>query len=725
MPQSFDEVGECVEAALRRVGRKVVLAVPLALGKPVPLIDEFWRRALRDPGLDLTIVTALTLRRPLPSGDLERRFAAPLVERVFGDYREPEYLAAQRSGALPSNVRVIEFYLEPGAALDVAAAQTHYLSSNYTHVARDLAARGVNVIAQLVARRNVDGQPRLSLGSNPDVTLDLLPRLEAARRAGREIVTIAAVHAQMPFMYGSAEVAADTFDFVLENPRYDATLFGPPNAPLSSVDHAIGLHASALLRDGGTLQIGIGELGDALCYALLLRHQQNQAWVQALRDVGTERSAAALVDAEGGREPFRTGLFGSTEMFVDQMLDLYRAGILRRCVYDSLPLSRLIATGHAGDRFDERILGDLPHVGIGPRLDAAQFEHLRHFGVFRQDCAWRDGRIVSPEGESIPADLADPKAVAGLAAHCLGRELRNGHVVHAGFFLGPRNFYAALREMPEGELRRFDMRGVGWINQLYGPDAELRVLQRRDARFVNTTMMVTMLGAAISDTLEDGRVVSGVGGQYNFVAMAHALPGARSVVCVRATRTKGGQVRSNLVWSYGNSTVPRHLRDLVVTEYGIADLRGRTDGECVAALLNVADSRFQAELLAQAKAARKLPADYAVPEAFRHNTPRQLERALASHRQAGLFSDYPFGTELTEEEIILTRALRHLRDATGSRWQRLCTIAAATFERDADEDRPALRRMGLERPVDRRGRLLRRLLVWALHRTRAGAGGPP
>ena len=54
---AFDDVGECVDAMLRRVGRRVVLAVPLGLGKPVALVDEFWRRALRDPGLDLTIVT--------------------------------------------------------------------------------------------------------------------------------------------------------------------------------------------------------------------------------------------------------------------------------------------------------------------------------------------------------------------------------------------------------------------------------------------------------------------------------------------------------------------------------------------------------------------------------------------------------------------------------------------------------------------------------------------
>jgi acyl-CoA hydrolase len=721
MPAAYDDVGECVEATLRRVGRRVVLAVPIGIGKPVPLVDEFWRRALRDPGLDLTIVTALTLRRPAAGSELERRYAGPLLERVFGDYREPEYVAALRAGRVPPNVRVIEFYLEPGAALDVEHSQQHYLSANYTHVARDIAARGVNVVAQLVARRVVGGEARYSLGSNPDVTLDLLPHLDAARRAGREVTVIASVHAQMPYLPGSAELPAEAFDAVLDDPRDDGMLFGPPNAPLSSVDHAIALHASALVRDGGTLQIGIGELGDALCYALLLRHQQNGAWAQALRDVGTERNAPGLVDAEGGREPFREGLFASTEMFVDQMLELYRAGILRRRVYDSLPLSRLVASGQATERFDARILGDLPHVGVGPRLDAAQFAHLRHFGVFRQDCEWQGGRIRSPEGEWIEADLADPRAVAALAASCLGRELRNGHVLHAGFFLGPRGFYAALREMPERELRQFDMRGVGRINQLYGPDAELRVLQRRDARFVNTTMMATLLGAAVSDTLEDGRVVSGVGGQYNFVAMAHALPGARSILCLRATRTKAGETRSNLVWSYGNATIPRHLRDLVVTEYGIADLRGRTDAECVAALLNVADSRFQPALLAAAKAARKLPADYQVPDVFRANLPGQLERALGSHRRAGLFTELPFGTDLTAEEVDLGRALRHLREATATPWGRIRTVAAASLERSRDEDLAALRRMGLDRPASRRERLLASLVAWALHRTRPAA----
>ncbi len=140
--------------------------------------------------------------------------------------------------------------------------------------------------------------------------------------------------------------------------------------------------------------------------------------------------------------------------------------------------------------------------------------------------------------------------------------------------------------------------------------------QRSHARFVNTTMMLTTLGAAVSDGLDDGRVVSGVGGQYNFVTMAHALPGARSVLCVRSTRRKDGKRSSNIVTSYGHITIPRHLRDIAITEYGIADLRGRTDAECVAAMLNIADSRFQEELLADAKRANKIDAGYRIPEEF-------------------------------------------------------------------------------------------------------------
>ena len=114
MPEILADVGSCVEAVLRRVGLRVVLALPLGIGKPNPLVNEFYRRALRDPKIDLTIITALSLLKPVARSALEARLVAPLVERIFGSYVEPDYARAVRHGSVPANVRVIEFYLAPG-----------------------------------------------------------------------------------------------------------------------------------------------------------------------------------------------------------------------------------------------------------------------------------------------------------------------------------------------------------------------------------------------------------------------------------------------------------------------------------------------------------------------------------------------------------------------------------------------------------------------------------
>lgn len=712
MPELFDDVGECVEATLRRVGKRIVLALPLALGKPVPYVNELCRRALRDPSIELQIFTALSLRKPVASSDLERRFLEPFVERVFGNFPELDYVEAVRNGTLPSNIRVIEFFFETGAYLHCEYAQQHYLSANYTHVARDVLARGVNVVAQMVARRAVDGRSEISLSCNPDVTLDLLPALQEKRRAGQEVLLVGEVNRHLPFMVGHAQVPADAFDLLVEHPRYDFDLFGPPNSSIGTADHMVGLHASALVRDGGTLQLGIGALGDAIVYSMQLRHQQNATWQQVLADVGASRRFASEIAAIGGSGIFEHGLYACTEMFVDGFLDLYRSGILKRRVYPHLLVQRLLNAGRMSETLNAAVLDELIAAGLPALINAGEFARLQAVGVFDAACVHDGHRIRTPQGDWLPADLSDPRVRATVAAQCLGRRLERGVLLHGGFFLGPRGFYAALRDLPETERVQFDMRGVGFINQVEGDDYELRVAQRRDARFINTTMMVTLLGAAVSDALADGTVVSGVGGQYNFVAMAHALPDARSILALRSTRESDGRTSSNIVWNYGHTTIPRHLRDVVITEYGTADLRGKTDAEVIAALLAVCDSRFQDGLIARAKAARKLPADYRLPDEHRNNTPAMLERALQSHRRAGLYSEFPFGTDFTNEEIVLARALRRLRARTGTRLGKAWTVLHALAQGPVpDTVRPYLQRMKLDGETGKGSWLLRRLLV--------------
>src|SRR5213075_1390605 len=176
----------------------------------------------------------------------------------------------------------------------------------------------------------------------------------------------------------------------------------PPAEPISDTKYAIGLHAAGLVRDGGTLQIGIGQVGDALAQGLIVRHHDNAQFHAIMK-----RLAPGAAPAETA--PFAKGLYGVSEMLIEAFLGLI------------------------------------------------------------------------------------------------------------------------------------------------------------DARILNTAMMATLMGAAISDGLEDGQVVSGVGGQYNFVAQAFALEGARSVLALESTRQAGRKTLSNIRWTYGHQTIPRHLRDVFVT----------------------------------------------------------------------------------------------------------------------------------------------------------------
>jgi acyl-CoA hydrolase len=712
MPQVFDDVAECVENTLSRVGSHIVLALPLGVGKPNPLVNEFYRRARRDPALSLTIFTALSLRAPQWKGELERRFLEPLGLRLFGACVPLDYVTDLHAAGLPKNVRIVEFFLDPGALLNVSHSQRHYVSSNYTHVARDVAAHGVNVIAQLVAKRNVEGRTEYSLGSNPDVTLDLLDYLAPQRRAGRDLVVIGEVNRQMPFMFGPAVVAAEEFDSLIEHPRYDYDLFAPPNQRLHTADYAIGLYGARLVRDGGTLQIGIGELGDAVVYGLQLRHQQNLEFREILQGLKATERFAAVLDANGGAAPFEAGLYGCTEMFVDGFLDLYRSGVLRRRVYHDVRIQQLLNQGAIGERIDAEFLTALANAGFASPLGAADFALLQDIGVFRRDCRYIDGRIENPDGQIAAATLNTADGRRDLLALCAGRRLSGGILLHGSFFLGPRGFYAALRDLPEAERRQFSMCAVSFVNQLDGADQALKIAQRRHGRFLNSTMMMTLLGAAVSDGLADGRVVSGVGGQYNFVAMAHSLPDARSILTLRSTREKNSKITSNILWNYGNTTIPRHLRDIVVTEYGVADLRGLSDQDAIAAVLNIADSRFQDSLKREAQAAGKLRPDHEIPELHRNNTPRALEERFILPRARGLFSDFPFGTDFTREEIVLAKALSGLKERTAGAWPRVKALSLATASLGTPSAlRPYLQRMALNAPKTRQEWLWQRLLV--------------
>jgi acyl-CoA hydrolase len=695
-PTRLDSIESCVDAILARVGKHIKLGLPVGIGKPNVLVNALVQRAIADPTIRLTIFTALSLRRPRGRSTMERRFIEPFARRVFGNYPELDYVTLLAQNKLPSNIEVSEFFLEPGAWLTNTHLQQNYLSANYTHVVRDLCQRGLNVVAQLIAPPPA-GQKDYSLSTNPDLTVDLLPYFREQRAQGKPCLFVGQVHRKLPYMYGDALLAPNEFDIVLDDVKTDFTLFCPPNMPIGTADYAIALNVSALVKDGGTLQLGIGELGDAIVYGLKLRHEQPATYRDILQSSGLLERHASLMANIGGAGAFDRGLYGCSEMLVDGFIDLYRAGILKRRVYPHALLQRLIDDGKIGEEVNASTLQALRDAGLEV-LTRKDFEQLQTAGVIRNDV-----RYESAIDNLLPL---------------LGARLRSGVLAHGGFFFGPKAFYAALRDMPEHERCQFEMQRISFINELYGEDQALKIAQRRHARFINTTMMVTGLGAAVSDGLANGSMVSGVGGQYNFVAMAHALPDARSILCVRSTRTSKGEVRSNIVWNYGHITIPRHLRDIVVTEYGVADLRGKTDAEVVMALIEVMDARFQAAFVAEAQRTGKLPAGYLVPEHARANTPERLENIFKPWRQRGLFGELPFGGDFTDEELVLAKALKQLQADTATTSGRIHAMLQALFSAAPDATmQPYLKRMQLERPATFSERLEQRALTRALRKT--------
>src|SRR5689334_10779691 len=467
MPKQFSDPEAIVDEIIRDVGKNLVVGLPLGLGKANHIVNALYARAAADPSIKLTLFSALTLEKPKPGSLLESRFAGPLIERLFGGYPDLAYVAPLRAGRLPPNIEVLEFFFLAGRWLHVPFAQQHYISANYTHAASYLLERGLNVVLQLVAKRVVDGETRYSLSCNTDTTLDIL-RARAEGRASFKLV--GQVNSELPFMPGAGDLPGEEFSAVLDSPATDFPLFAPPAEPISDTKYAIGLHAAGLVPDGGTLQIGIGQVGDALAQGLIVRHRDNAQFHGIMRRLtpGIEQQSALQTG------PFEKGLYGVSEMLFEAFLGLIDAGIIRREV--------------------------------------------------------------------------------------------DGVMLHGAFFLGPKSFYRALREMPPAQIARIQMMPVSFTNELYGDEAAKR-RARVDARFVNNVMMATLMGAAVSDGLDNGQVVSGVGGQYNFVAQAFALDGARSLLALESTRQARGKAQSNIRWAYGHETIPRHLRDVFVTEY--------------------------------------------------------------------------------------------------------------------------------------------------------------
>ena len=115
---------------------------------------------------------------------------------------------------------------------------------------------------------------------------------------------------------------------------------------------------------------------------------------------------------------------------------------------------------------------------------------------------------------------------------------------------------------------------------------------------INGALSVDLYGQVVADSI-DGKQVSGVGGHEDFVAGAELRIDDHSLICLRSTAVVGGTTRSRIVPFLPEGSVvstPRHHTGVIITEYGAADLSGRTVRERAAALVEIAHPDFRDEL---------------------------------------------------------------------------------------------------------------------------------
>ena len=709
-----DDVKKCVDDVINYVGKDITFSMTLALGKPVLFINELYRRAKEDPEIKLKIITALSLEKPKGQTELENRFLKPLSDRVFAGVPEFDYVLDFRLGKLSKNVEVFEFFCKAGGNLRTPEAQQNHLASHYTHVVRDAMDAGTNVWGQLIGIQTIDGITMYSMGCNTDITIDAIRQIKEKRASGGKVAIIGEANRNMPFMYGDAVVEADTYDMILQGPQYDYELFCPPKDPIALSDHMIAINVSTMIKDGGTIQVGIGALGDAIVSGLIMRNEHNEVYQEILEKTDIMKRYEKLITQWGDTGVFKKGLYGSSEMFVDAFMQMYKSKILKRKVFDSVPLMKLINDDKLdADNIPSDIIDQLLGLkAVHSNLHEKDFTFLTEYGILKKGLTYESGSIFDGDTQ-YSTNLKDDKNRTEIRK-LLGKKLLKGQVILGAFFLGPKAFYQALNNMSEEERQLFGMSSVEKVNQLYGGE-ELRTLQRKDARFVNTGMVASVLGAIASDQLEDGRVVSGIGGQYNFVAMGHVLPDARVIMMVKSTKGSGKSLKSNIVFSYGHCSIPKHMRDIIVTEYGIADVRGKPDKEVIAEIIKIADSRFQHRLLDQAKKAGKIPQDYEIPEAYRNNTPQKIVALLKPYQAQGYFQPLPFGTDLTDDDLALGGALKALKKlSTENRLKMLSGLLLEFLRPIPNSAQHHIERMKLLTPSSLTEKIMRKTVVFAL-----------
>jgi acyl-CoA hydrolase len=163
------------------------------------------------------------------------------------------------------------------------------------------------------------------------------------------------------------------------------------------------------------------------------------------------------------------------------------------------------------------------------------------------------------------------------------------------FALGTKALYAWLDGNPDVRFLPVEV-----VN------APHTIARNRRVVSINGALSVDLFGQACADHI-GGRQFSGIGGHEDFVAPSGLQLEDRSLLCLPATATVGGEMISRIVAELppgSTVTTPRHQVDVVITEFGVAELRGRTTRERAIALAEIAHPDARDDLRAAASLLR-------------------------------------------------------------------------------------------------------------------------
>lgn len=182
-------------------------------------------------------------------------------------------------------------------------------------------------------------------------------------------------------------------------------------------------------------------------------------------------------------------------------------------------------------------------------------------------------------------DLVDAGVVTGTK-----KTLRRGKIV-ATLSLGSQRLYDFLHENSA-----VDFAGVEWVN-------DPRVIARMpNFVAINATTEVDFYGQCASETVA-GKYYSSSGGQYDFSRGAMYSEGGQGFIVLQAATRDGSISKIKPVLTPGSVvTTSKNTVDKIVTEYGVAEMRGRSLRERATSLINIAAPQFREELTREAKA---------------------------------------------------------------------------------------------------------------------------